>query len=75
LVTVTERFVVNRAAAAVGPGRFSPTVSMWFQIFLSRHEQFDKWLKQARGGAAGGRGGEVAWEFRCRSTATEYYIY
>ena len=28
--------------------RFSPTVSMWFQIFLSRHEQFDKWLKQAR---------------------------
>ena len=38
-------------------GRFSPTVSMWFQIFLSRHEQFDKWLKQVslRVGATGDR--------------------
>ena len=27
--------------------RFSPTVGIWFQIFLNRHDQFDKWLKQA----------------------------
>ncbi len=23
-------------------------MGIWFQIFLSRHEQFDKWLKQVR---------------------------
>jgi len=27
---------------------FSPTVGIWFQILLSRHEQFDRWLKQGR---------------------------
>lgn len=27
---------------------FSPTVGIWFQIFLNRFDQFDKWLKQGR---------------------------
>jgi hypothetical protein len=48
--------VMDHLTAATPGGRFSPTVGIWFQIFLNRHEQFDKWLKQARKGETVGGG-------------------